>query len=69
MRRAGGGSQPCGNPSVSTKPGLIVCTRIPRRRSWTAVAREKAIYEQQMDGQVTTLEEATEAARHVLEQS
>ena len=29
-RRAGAGSQPCGKPSVSTKPGLTVCTRIPR---------------------------------------
>ena len=26
----------------TVKPGLIVCTRMPRRRSWTAVAREKA---------------------------
>ena len=32
----------CGKPGVSAKPGRIVCTRIPRRRSCAAVAREKA---------------------------
>ena len=31
-----------GKPGVSAKPGRTVCTRIPRRRSWAAVARENA---------------------------
>ena len=41
-RRIGRGSHCCGKPSVSTKPGFTVCTRMPRPRSCAAVARENA---------------------------
>ena len=41
-RRASRGSPRCGKPSVSTKPGLTVWTRIPRRPSSTAAVRENA---------------------------
>ena len=37
-----GGSHFCGNPSVSAKPGLTVCTRIPSGRNSAATVREKA---------------------------
>ncbi len=37
-----GAARLCGKPSVSTKPGFTVWTRMPRLRSWAAVARENA---------------------------
>src|SRR5712691_12301478 len=41
-RLSGEGSRLCGKPSVSTKPGFTVCTRTPRGRNCTDVARENA---------------------------
>ena len=32
----------CGKPGVSTKPGLTVCTEMPRGASSTAIVRENA---------------------------